>query len=66
MSDIPAINWTQRFALLSDGSTVPVTNLFTIDGEETDDPDEAFSFVAGSGDQWFSGRCDDYEEVPIQ
>lgn len=58
-----AANWFTRFAILSDGSTVPVTNLFDGDGEETNDPDQAVTFVAGDGDRWFAGLCADYEEV---
>lgn len=66
MSDIPAINIFSRFALLDDGTIVPVTNLFDADGDETNDPDEAVVFVAGEGDRWFTGCCDDYAEVTKQ
>lgn len=61
-----AIKVFSRLALLSDGTTVPITNLFDGDGDETDDPDEAVSFVAGDGDRWFTGLVSDYAEVEFQ
>ncbi|WP_310540822.1 hypothetical protein [Phenylobacterium sp.] len=63
---IASTKWTSRAALLSDGTTVPITNLLDEFGDETDDPDEAVTFVAGDGDQWFTGLCSDYDEVTIQ
>lgn len=60
-----AINRFGMVALLDDGTTVPITNLFDADGEETDDPDEAVTFVAGEGDRWFTGECADYAEVSV-
>lgn len=35
------------FALLETNELVPVTNMFDIWGDETDDPDEAVTAVAG-------------------
>lgn len=61
---VEAANWFTRLAVLSDGAAVPVTNLFDADGEETEDPDEAVTFVAGEGGRWFTGQCADYERVP--
>lgn len=61
-----AIKTFSRLALLNDGTTVPITNLFDADGDETDDPDLAVSFVAGEADRWFTGLCADYEEVGLQ
>lgn len=55
-----------RYAVLEDGTMLPITNLFDIDGDETDDPDEAVSFVAGEGGVWVSGSCDDFPEVNPQ
>ena len=63
---IASTKWASRVALLSDGTTVPITNLLDEFGDETDDPDEAVTFVAGDGDQWFAGLCSDYDEVTIQ
>lgn len=63
---IASTKWTSRVALLSDGTTVPITNLLDEFGDETDDPDEAVTFVAGDGDQWFTGLCSDYDEVTLQ
>jgi len=63
MLDVEAINVAERIALLSDGSSAPITNLFDADGEETVDADEAVAFVAGAGAQWFAGRIDSYQRV---
>jgi hypothetical protein len=60
---VEAANWPARVAILTDGTTVPVTHLFDADGDETSDTSEAVSFVAGEGDLWFSGLCADYEAV---
>ncbi len=60
---VDALKTFARLALLSDGSTVPVTNLYDADGNETDDPNEAATFVAGEGDKWFSGAVSDFAEV---
>lgn len=61
-----AIKLFSRVALLSDGTTVPITNLYDEEGDETDAPDEAVSFVAGDGDRWLSGLVNDYEEASVQ
>jgi len=66
MIDVDAINAFTRFAVLNDGTTVPVTGLYDADGEETNDPDQAVTFVAGEGDRWFSGLCSEFEEVTAQ
>lgn len=63
---INAVKALSRLALLSDGTTVPITNLLDADGDETDDPNEAVSFVAGEGDRWFTGLCADFEEMTTQ
>ena len=44
---VTAAQWFSRVALLDDGTTVPITNLLDEFGDETDDPDEAVTFVAG-------------------
>ena len=61
MIGVAAISVAQRWALLSDGRTVPITNLFDCRGEETADPAEAVSFVAGSERLWFSAPLADFE-----
>jgi hypothetical protein len=60
---VVAINAARRLALLNNGVTVPITNLYGDDGESTDDPDAAITFVAGSDTLrvWFSGRLDAFE-----
>ena len=63
---VNAAKWFSRVALLDDGTTVPITNLLDEFGDETDDPDEAVTFVAGDGERWFSGLCADYDEVTIK
>jgi hypothetical protein len=66
MSDVGAANWFTRYALLEDGRSVPIVQLFDCDGDETNDPDEAISFVAGEGNEWYTGLCSDFAEVPHQ
>lgn len=53
--EVDAVNLAGRLALLSDGTSLPVTNMFDRFGEETDDPQAATAFVAGAGTLWFSG-----------
>lgn len=63
---IQALNLAQRLALLDDGATVPITDLFDANGEDTEDLAEAVGFAAGQDRHWFSGRISDYEGVPTQ
>jgi hypothetical protein len=44
---IVAVNLEKRIATLDNGETIPVTKFIDEDGDETDDFQEAFSFVAG-------------------
>lgn len=62
MSQIAAINRSQRLALLDDDSTVPITTLFDAEGDETNDMAEATAFVAGRDRLWFSHAFADFEE----
>lgn len=64
--DVEAVNVGRRIALLTDGRTVPITNLLDGDGDETDDPAEAVAFVAGADDQWFAAQLADYETRGLQ
>lgn len=66
MIDVQAINLTKRLALLSDGATVPVTNLLDADGDETQEPAQAVGFVAGEGGTWFAGLLSDFDAVESQ
>jgi hypothetical protein len=66
VTDVVSINMIERTALLDDGRTVPITNLFDAVGEETDDPREAVSFVCGAGRQWISDSIDHFDKVTIQ
>ena len=46
--------------MLSDGRVVPATNLFDAEGDETADPAEAVTFVAGADRDWFCCPCEGY------
>jgi len=38
---------------------LPIHSMYDVDGEETEDPDEAISFVAKQPDgRWLAGLCD--------
>lgn len=63
--DIQALSVPRRLAFLTDGSTVPITNLFDAWGDETDDASEAVSFVCGAGRVWLSDRLDRFETVRV-
>jgi hypothetical protein len=63
MLSVLAINLGRRLVLLTDDRVMPITNLFDLNSEETDDPDQAITFVAGEGNTWFSGRVDGFERV---
>lgn len=47
---VSAINRTRRMALLTDGRVVPILRFLDDDDIETEVPDEAVYFVAGSED----------------
>lgn len=64
--DIQALHVASRTAILTDGATVPITNLFDAWGDETDDSAEAVSFVCGAGNVWLSDRLDSFERAPLQ
>jgi hypothetical protein len=64
--DVESIHLAKRLALLSDGRTVPITQLLDGEGDETDNPAAATAFVAGAGKEWFSGATSDYQQVTAQ
>jgi hypothetical protein len=66
MPDVQALNLTGRLALLTDGTTVPITNLFDLAGDETDDLAEAVSFVCGTGQHWWSDLISAFSPVTVQ
>lgn len=41
------------------GTTLPVANMFDVDGVETGDPSQAFTLVAGPlpDGKWLASRC---------
>lgn len=61
MLKIDAVNLSHRTALLSSGATVPITNLFDADGDETGSANDAIAFVAGQDNTWFAGLTGDFE-----
>ena len=47
------------FFVTEDGTRLPVTNIFDIDGDEIEDVSQACRFVAMLPDgQWFAAWCD--------
>ncbi|MTH96410.1 hypothetical protein [Roseibium sp. RKSG952] len=57
---------SQIWLELEDGSHAPITNMFDCDGDETDDPEHAFSVVAQLPDgRWLTQEVipDDFEVV---
>ncbi len=62
---IDAIHLEQLQALLDTGVIVPITNLFDAEGDETDSPDDAISFVAGCDNLWVAGIVADYEAAQV-
>lgn len=51
---VDCISLTRRVAYLSNNEVWPITNLIDSFGDETDEPEDAVSFVAGRGRQWFA------------
>jgi hypothetical protein len=67
MVDIAAINLSNKTAVLDDGVTVLIDQMFDQDGEETDDPDLAVSAVVPLPDgRWAVVLLDEYEGVSLQ
>lgn len=59
-----SINLKARFAIMDDGTVLPITTLLDSDGDETDDPEQAVVFVAGTDSWgWFQARVDSFEPV---
>jgi len=61
--DICAINLRTREAFRTDGAVIPITDLFDRDGDECE-AEDAVTFVAGSGDAWFSDEIANYGAEP--
>lgn len=57
-----SVQLVQRLAMLDDGQIIPVTQLFDDEGDETDSPAEARSFVAGpdSLGYWHTDSLEEY------
>lgn len=64
--DIQALNIPARLALLTDGRTVPITNLYDAAGDETEDACDAVVFVCGEGRVWLSDLIASFEAVTVQ
>lgn len=64
---VTAINLAQRVAVLSDDTTLPITNLIGPFGSDTEDPGECQMFVFGSdATGWGVGNSADYERARTQ
>ena len=66
MLDVEAVNLTQGLVLLSDGSTLPITNRF-VNGEEVSDADgRAITAVVAGPDtagKWWTVDMGDFDTV---
>lgn len=52
---------------MEDGRTLPITNMFDVDGDETDDPAMAVSVVAALPDgKWLAAQCYEGEIKQVQ
>lgn len=59
---VQAIHINRRLALTDEGDTIPITMLIDEDGDHTDDPYDAISFVAGDDQHgWHTGLISDYQ-----
>jgi len=60
-----AINLRGGFVVTEDGRRLPITNLFDDENQPTGRWQDAASFVAGAGGEWYCGRTADWIEVTI-
>lgn len=62
-----AVNLEQRLAMLASGEQIGIMKLFEVDGEETDDDEFAFSFVAGpdGGGFWYVGVLEEFGDEAL-
>lgn len=63
MSDVTAVNWSRRLALMSDGGTAALETLLDTDGDETDDPASAVVAVAPYAGRWFVVELADFADT---
>lgn len=63
---VAAINIAARFALLSDGRSLPITTLIDHVGDETDDAGQAVYFICGDGRDWFSESVADHQGATVR
>ena len=62
--DIAAINVQARTALASDDTLCEITNLFDLDGDETEDEDTALTAVIRYDDtHWFTVKLSDFAKA---
>lgn len=62
---VVAVDFGNMSADLSDGRTLPITNLFDAEGEETKDWRETDRFVCGEGSFWMAVPFDGFEVASI-
>lgn len=63
---VTAVNLRQMLATLSDGTCVPVTEMFDQHSELTVSPDDCVVFICGRGNTWFAKFTDSFEKVRAQ
>jgi hypothetical protein len=57
--DVEFLDPQRMRVILTDGTTLPITNLFDADGEDTDDYEEAWTLVAGTDEAgWYTIAID--------
>ncbi len=64
---VEAIHRRQGFALLSDGSLIPITTYLDPEGRECANVPEALSYVAGpdADGRWYTGMLDAFQRVTV-
>lgn len=56
-----------KWQFVGDGYNIPITNMFDIDGEETDDPAMACTIVGPLPDgKWLACQCSPHDIVPMK
>ena len=65
---ISFVNVTDRYVMLESGESVPITNLFDVDGDETEEDADVVAVVAGPDPEgmWLTVDLSEFEsEVTI-
>lgn len=60
--DVEAVNLVEGIARMTDGTTRMITNMFDVDGDDTDDPVAAASVVVKNHDEsWLTVDLADFD-----